>query len=253
MSLTVGRVYDAINAFAPFETAEEWDNAGLLAGSPSGDVKNILCALELNPSVLEEAVAKGCNLIVTHHPILFHARQNLREDDPEGALLCNLVRSGMALIAAHTNFDGANPGVNDALCDCLGLRDISPAEEGMRIGTPMQFTLGDFADFARDALGGPIRVYGEDNKAIHRVAVLGGAGGDFAHLAKANGADVYLTGEIAHHKAWDAYLRGVCILEAGHAATELPCVDLLKRCLQTALSGVEWNGCIYRSEVELFR
>ena len=253
MSLTVGRVYDAINAFAPFDTAEEWDNAGLLAGSPAGEVKNILCALELNPSVLEEAAAKGCNLVVTHHPILFHARQNLREDDPEGALLCSLVRHGIALIAAHTNFDGANPGVNDALCDCLGLRDISHADEGMRIGTPMQHTLGDFAEFARNALGGPIRVYGENDRPIHRVAVLGGAGGDFAHLAKANGANAYLTGEIAHHKAWDAYLRGVCILEAGHAATELPCVDLLKRCLQNALNGVEWNGCIYRSEVELFR
>ena len=253
MSLTVDRVYNAIDSFAPFETAEEWDNAGMLAGLPTAEVDGILCALELNPAVLREAAAKGCNLIVTHHPVLFHARQNLREDDPEGALLCDLVRNKVALIAAHTNFDSANPGVNDALCERLGLDDITVADEGMRIGTPKQATLGAFADFARHSLGGSIRVYGESGKLIHRVAVLGGSGGDFAHIAEAGGADVYLTGEIAHHKAWDAYLRGVCVLEAGHAATELPGVDLLKHRLQKALDGVEWNGCIYRSEVELFR
>ena len=233
MALTVGQVYAAIDGFAPFELAEEWDNAGLLAGAPDTQVRGILCALELNPAVLREAVEMDCNLIVTHHPILFHARKNLREDEPEGAMLCTLVRSGIALIAAHTNFDKAVPG--------------------LRVGTPAQTTLGAFATFAQQALGGPVRVYGEPDRIVRRAAVLGGAGGDFAQLARAVGADVYLTGEIAHHKAWDAYLCGLCVLEAGHAATELPAVELLAGGLQNALNGVKWNERIYRSEVELFR
>ena len=227
MPVTVGDIYRAIDAFAPFELAEEWDNAGILAGSADAQVKGILCALDLNPKVIEEARELGANLIVTHHPILFRGRRNLREDDAEGRTLCELVRSGISLIAAHTNFDNAQPGVNDALAVRLGLTEVEALEHGMRVGTPKERTLGAFCARASEALDAPVRRYGEPDREIRRVAVLGGAGGDFADQARAAGADVYLTGEIAHHKAWDAYLSGVCALEAGHAATELPAVEML--------------------------
>lgn len=253
MPVTVGDVYRVIDAFAPFELAEEWDNAGILAGSANAEVEGILCALDLNPQVIEEARQLGANLIVTHHPILFRGRKNLREDDAEGRALCALVRSGISLIAAHTNFDNAQPGVNDALAVRLGLTDVEALEHGMRVGTPKERTLGAFCRHASEALGAPIRRYGEPDREIHRVAVLGGAGGDFAAQAGAAGADVYLTGEIAHHKAWDAYLSGVCALEAGHAATELPAVEMLADGLQKAADGVQWKVRIYASQVELFR
>ena len=253
MPVTVRDVYRAIDAFAPFALAEEWDNAGILAGSEDGEVRGILCALDLNPAVIDEAKRLGANLIVTHHPILFRGRKNLREDDAEGRALCALVRSGIALIAAHTNFDNAVPGVNDALADRLGLEDVVALEQGMRVGVPHERTLGAFCDRASAALGAPVRRYGEAEREIRRVAVLGGAGGDFAGLAREAGADVYLTGEIAHHKAWDAYLSGVCVLEAGHAATELPAVEMLAEGLQKTADGVKWNVRVYASEVELFR
>ena len=253
MPVTVGDVYRAIDAIAPFELAEEWDNAGILAGSENTEVKGILCALDLNPKVIEEANHLGANLIVTHHPILFRGRKNLREDDAEGRMLCSLVRGGIALIAAHTNFDNAQPGVNDALAARLGLADVEVREHGMRVGTPEERTLGAFCARASEALGAPVRRYGEPDREIHRVAVLGGAGGDFAEQARLAGADVYLTGEIAHHKAWDAYLSGVCALEAGHAATELPAVEMLAEGLQKAADGVQWKVRIYLSQVELFR
>ena len=98
-----------------------------------------------------------------------------------------------------------------------------------------------------------MRRYGEPDREIHRVAVLGGAGGDFAEQARLAGADAYLTGEIAHHKAWDAYLSGVCVLEAGHAATELPAIEMLAKGLQNAADGVQWKVRICVSQVELFR
>lgn len=253
MSVTVGEILRAIDAFAPFEAAEEWDNAGLLAGSPEQLVTGVLCALDLNFSVIDEAQRMGANLIVTHHPILFRGRKNLREDEAEGALLCRLIRAGMALIAAHTNFDNARPGVNDALAQRLGLQNVEPLESGMRIGDTDAGTLGAFCETASRALGGPIRRYGEPERKVRRAAILGGAGGDYAAIARAAGADVYLTGEIAHHKAWDAYLSGMCVLEAGHAATELPAIALLCRSLQKAADGVKWNVCIRESESELFR
>lgn len=253
MVLTVGDVYRTIDAFAPFALAEEWDNVGILAGCENQPVNGILCALDLNFKVLEEAVQKNCNLIVTHHPILFRGRKNLREDDAEARMLCDLIRNHIALIAAHTNLDNANGGVNDALAQRLGITDLAPLDSGMRIGIPKETSLGEFVNHVREALKAPVRCYGEAERTIHRVALLGGAGGDYASVALSAGADVYLTGEIAHHRAWEAYQEGMCVLEAGHAATELPAIEMLARGLQKAQNSVQWNVRIYESEVELFR
>ena len=253
MSVTIGEVYRRIDEFAPFALQEEWDNAGILAGSTNQVVEGILCALDLNDGVLREAIEKKAQLIVTHHPILFRGRKNLREDDAEGRLICGLVRSGIGLIAAHTNFDNAVPGVNDALASALGLRDVEAFENGMRIGITEIPTLGAFRRHAEEALGGPVRCYGEDGRRIARVALLGGAGGDFASQARQLGAEVYLTGEIAHHKAWDAYQEGMCVLEAGHAATELPAISMLAGALQIGPNGVKWNVRVHISEAEMFR
>lgn len=253
MSVTVGEVRNAIDAFAPFALAEEWDNVGILAGSEDRPVSNILCALDLNFAVLEEAKRKNVDLIVTHHPILFRGRKNLREDDAEGRLLCGLVRANIALIAAHTNFDNAENGVNDALAVKLGLYNVERLENGMRAGECGETNLAALVALVQEKLGGPVRCYGEAERIVRRAAVLGGAGGDFAPSAFAAGADVYITGEIAHHKAWDAYQSGLCVLEAGHAATELPAVELLADGLQKAANGVQWRVHISMSETELFR
>lgn len=253
MAVSVQDVYEAIDAFAPFAQAEEWDNVGILAGSGTQAVTAILCALDLNMRVIDEAAEKGANLIVTHHPILFRGRKNLREDDAEGRMLCSLIRKNIALIAAHTSFDNALPGVNDALAERLGLENMQALENGMRIGETGCINLGDLTMHTEKALSAPVRRYGEAERTVKKVAVLGGAGGDFWPQALSAGADVYITGEIGHHKAWDAYESGLCVLEAGHAATELPAVKMLVNGLQNAGNGVKWNVRIFESEVELFR
>jgi len=253
MSVTVGDVYRAIDGFAPFELAEEWDNVGILAGSEDQEVTGIVCALDLNFMVIDEAIEKGANLIVVHHPILFRGRKNLREDDAEGRMLCKLIRAGIALIAAHTSFDNAVPGVNDALAKKLGLANVRALDNGMRIGDTDCKTLGMLRDLTSEKLGAPVRCYGNAGQPVRRVAVLGGGGEDFWPQAKSAGADVYITGEAAHHKAWDAWQSGICVLEAGHAATELPAIEMLANSLQNAADGVQWNVRIFESQVELFR
>ena len=252
MSATVAQVLELVNRIAPFELAEEWDNVGLLAGSPERPVEKVLCALDLRLEVIEEARHKGCQLIVTHHPILFRGRKNLRETDAEGRLLCALVRSGIAMIAAHTNFDNASPGVNDALAAALGLENIAVLENGMRLGEIKQTDFGMFCCNAEDALRGPVRCYGDVEKQVRRIAVLGGAGEDYAQQALRAGADVYLTGEMAYHKALDATDNGLCVVEAGHAATEYPAISLLCRGLQNAADAVQYDICVLQSESEVF-
>lgn len=252
MSATVRQILMLIDQIAPFELAEAWDNVGLLAGNPDAEVDTVLCALDMSMDVLSEAKRRGAQLVLTHHPILFRGRKNLAETDGEGRLLCALVRSGIAMIAAHTNFDNANPGVNDALAAALGLKEIEALEGGMRVGKPAQGSFNQFADHAERVLGGPVRRYGDPGRRLRRVAVLGGAGEDYATIALQAGADAYLTGEMAYHKALDAVDNGLCVMEAGHAATEYPAISALRRGLQIAADAVQYDICVLQSEAELF-
>lgn len=252
MPRTVGEILELLSGIAPPELAEEWDNVGLLAGRSDLPVEKVLCALDLNARVLEEAVAKGAELIVTHHPILFRGRKNLREDDAEGRLLCALVRSGVALVAMHTNYDNACPGVNDALAAALGLRDVRALEGGMRLGAIGPTPFGRFADAAERALGGPVRRYGDAGRIVSSIAVLGGAGEDYIPRAMEAGAEVFLTGEAAYHRALDAADNGLCVLEAGHAATERPGIFALAAALQNAADAVQYDIRVFNSEAGLF-
>lgn len=238
---TVKDILALLEGIAPLETQEEWDNAGLLAGDPQAQVTRVLVSLDLCMEVLEEAKSLGAELIVTHHPILFRGRKNLREDDPEGKLLAELVRARVAMIAMHTNFDNAEDGVNQALCDKLGIRESETLESGMHIGNIDPVTLADFRKHVEKTLGGVVRAYGRAGKVIRRVAVLGGAGGGYASIALEAGADAFVTGEMAYHAGLDCAAAGMAALEAGHAATEHPAVHVLREGLQKAINAVQYN------------
>lgn len=244
-----GLILEELFGQMPRELAEDYDNVGLLAGSGTSDVSTVLCALDLNSRVIDEAVEADAQLIVTHHPILFRGRKNLCEDDPEGALLAKLVRAKLALIAMHTNFDSAQDGVNDALAERLGLKNVQALESGMRMGEIEMEGLAELAGHIENALGGVVRRYGEAGRRVRRVAVMGGSGGSYAHIALEAGADVFVTGETGYHNALDMYDRGLCVLEAGHAATELPAVGLLAEKLRGLGLGLD----VHISAVESFR
>ena len=238
---TVRDILALLEGIAPLETQEEWDNAGLLAGDPQARVTRVLVALDLCMEVLTEAQALGAEMIVTHHPILFRGRKNLREDDPEGRLLAELVRARVALVAMHTNFDNAENGVNRALCDRLDIQNSEALESGMRAGEIDPATLKEFQSRVESALGGAVRAYGDARRRIRRVAVLGGAGGGYAPIALSAGADAFGTGEISYHAALECVAAGMCVLEAGHAATEYPAVGALRRGLQNAINAVQYE------------
>lgn len=252
MSVKVGQILELLDGIAPFDGAEEWDNVGLLAGSREAEVDCVLCALDLTPQVLDEAIRRGAQMIVTHHPILFRARRNLCSDDAEGRLLCDLVRSGIALAAMHTNYDNAHPGVNDALAKKIGLTDVVPGESGMCAGGVEEMTFAALKRRVEEALGGCVRAYGDPNRRVRRVAVLGGAGEDYVGNALDMGADAYVTGEMAYHKGLSAVDEGLCVLEAGHAATENPAISVLAGGLQNAADVVQYKVCILCSEEGLF-
>lgn len=246
----VSKMLELINTLAPFELAEEWDNVGLLAGHPDWPVERAMVALDLTPGALREAVRLGAQLIITHHPIMFRARKNLREDEGEGALLAELLRARLALIAAHTNYDNAPGGLNDALAAALGLQFVETLPRGLRAGA---FS-GDpeaLLDRAKERLGGAPRLY-RGGKAITKVAVCGGAAGDFWPEALKAGCDAFLTGEVRHSDALAAVQAGLTVIDAGHYQTERVMVKALRNGLQTRANMLQYNVHVFESGYEPF-
>ena len=253
MAATVGQILDIINEIAPPELAESYDNVGLLAGHPGWRVTRVLASLDLTKAVVLEAEQRGAQLIVTHHPIFFRGRKNIREDDPEGEAICALIRARAALIAAHTNFDNADPGVNDALAGTLGLKDVEIGAHGMRVGRlESPFPVADFSDYVENRLNTRARLYAAADKFVRRVAVLGGAGGGFCAEALALKADAFVTGEISHHEALAACEQGLCVAEAGHYETEQIAIKLLAGRLQARCDALEYNITVMESTLKPF-
>lgn len=197
--MTVREIYDAIGRIAPFQTAMDFDNVGILVGDENVNVTKTLLCLDVTPRVLLEAKSIGVELIISHHPVIFNP---LRTVQPQNIIYA-LVQSGIAVISAHTNLDMAYPyGVNDALCRKLGLQNVCGIlKEGETdiayMGElPEEMTTEDFAAHMKEALGLSAVRCTAVSKMLRTVAVVGGAGGDYALAAQAKGADAFVTGEV---------------------------------------------------------
>lgn len=250
--LTVQNVYDFIDGRAPFDTQEGFDNAGLLVGDPTWEVRGIHVAMDVTSRVIDEAEAHGANLIVTHHPMMFSTRKRMTETDAEGRLLCRLIRRRMALIAAHTNLDRAPGGINDVLARVAGLTEVS-GEEFVRVGVlPAPMTARALADDLSARLNTVVRLMGHEDALIRRLGLCSGAGSDFWQEAAAMGAQAFLTGEAKHHHALAAAEAGIVLLEAGHFATEAPGIFALADALQIWPDAVQYDVCVSKSEVPAY-
>lgn len=243
----------AMDTFAPRELAFEGDNPGLLVGTDRQDIKRVLVALDCTIPVVNEAVGKGCDLVLTHHPLMYRPVRKILPDDPITSPVFYLIRNNIGLFAAHTNLDAAKGGVNAELCKLLGILDpIAVGEERiMRVGNlanPVK--LYDFIRFAENVLATRFRFTGED-RIIRRIAVMGGAGGGDYPLAHAFGADLYITGECKHNQAIEAETLGLSIAVGGHFETENPVLIPLIEYLESHTEGIEYS--IAETNVPVFK
>ena len=247
--MLVSDLYAMIDSLAPFETQEAFDNSGLLLGSARSEVTGIHAALDLTERVIDEAEAAGANLIVTHHPILFHGCKRIVEEDYESRLIARMLRLHMNLIAAHTNLDRAEGGINDALAARCGLTDVT-ARDFLRVGSLVPpCPAGELVRRLSEALHTTIRVMGQfpEDRLIRRMGLVGGADSEDWEQALALGADAYLTGEVKHHHALAAADAGLLILEGGHFATEEPGIFALADTLQKRLDTIQCNLRVTKS------
>lgn len=245
--VTVGEIMQLMEEIAPRALAEDWDNPGLLVGSPAQETEAVLCALDVSETVIDEAVAHHAHLIVAHHPLIFRGIKNVRTDTPLGHKLSRLLQANIAVIAAHTNLDIAAGGVNDVLAAAIGLEQVKGfVETGElagkkyylgRVGElPVPVPLTEFAERVRTALPtAALRFVRGNGRPIRKIALCSGSGAEFIAQAAALGVDAYLTGDVRYHDAQQAAELGLAVIDAGHFGTEFPVAAHLKKRLEVLL------------------
>lgn len=201
---------------APYETAGEWDNVGLLVGSGDTEVRRVLTALDITPAVVEEALKKGCGLIVSHHPVIFDPLRSLAPDHA----VYSLAKNDIAALCLHTNLDRAEQGVNTALGKALGLQNtVLYPDDYLLIGeTDLTYSSAEYAALVKERLHAPDVRFTDG--AVRRVAVSSGGGGEGVELARQYGFDAFVTGEMKHHQYLWAVSHGIAAFDAGHFSTE---------------------------------
>ncbi len=204
---------------APIETAEPWDNVGLLVGNPETELQKVLMTVNVTPAVIAEAVRIGANCILSHHPLLFSGTKAVRADDYEGRLITSLIKNDIALYAAHTNLDAAEGGVNDCLAQKLDLT-VTEKTPYLRVGTVRRQTVGDLLLTVKEFINPQAVFYGSIDREITNIATAAGAGGEFAKEAAEMGAEVLVTGEMKHHERLEAQALGLDVILTGHEESE---------------------------------
>ena len=248
-ALTLADVVEALEGLYPPGTAMEWDRVGLVTGDLTQPVRLVHLAVDPTLAVVQEAIAAGADLLVTHHPLLLRGVTSVATTSAKGETVTRAILGGLAIYCAHTNADLATPGVCDALAATCGLESVQPLGEGPyavgRVGNlPLPMSLRAFAQRLAGALPptvGGIRVSGGPEEEVTRVAVVGGSGDDRFEAVRAAGADVFVTADLRHHPVLEEreQTRGgrPFIVDAGHWASEFGWLASLERELTQALAG----------------
>lgn len=217
---TVKEIYGFIDDLAPFSLQEGYDNSGLCVGNMGMPADRILLALDCTADVAREAVSKNVQLVVTHHPVIFRGIKQLDPNSVAGIL----VRGGVSVLSAHTNFDSAV--MNRILCEKLGLTpcDCITEERGAEMGCICDhegITAKELASVCKEKLGCPTVRFGKVGSApLKKIAVCSGSGGSFLAEVLAKGCDAYVTGDVKHDIFVDAFNAGLTVFDAGHFYTE---------------------------------
>jgi len=246
---TVGDVVRVVHRRYDPATAEDWDTVGLICGDPDLPVRSVLLAVDATAQSVDEALERGVQLLLVHHPLLLRPVSSVAAVEPAGRLIHRLIVGGCALLAAHTNADSAADGVSQVLAELLGV-DISapviPSHSDSRIGLGRigdlvePTTLSEFADKVYDELpltAHGLRIAGDLQRVVSRVAVCGGSGSDLLADAARLGADVVVTADLKHHNAGDFLAaHDVALIDVSHWASEWPWLSRAARLIETDLA-----------------
>lgn len=235
---TANNIYKHLCDIAPLELQMGFDNSGFLFGRYDAPVSKVLLSLDITEKVIAEAIELGSELIISHHPLIFSPIKNITDDK-----LLKLAENSIAVICMHTNLDIANGGVNDVLIELLGANGNEILDESGcgRIGyLEESMELIDFLFLCKNKLSANGLRYYSAGRPVHKLAVMGGAGGDSLVDAFSKGCDTYVTSDIKYNRFLEAADMGINLIDAGHFCTENPVIFRLRNSLAAAFPDTDF-------------
>ena len=231
--MKVKDIIKVIEDFAPLSVQEGWDNSGLCIGSPEAEVKGVLLALDCTPELVDEAVACGADMIVTHHPLIFSGLKKITPHTQVGLAVMKAISAGISIYAAHTSADKVLAGVSGDMARKLGLTDVEILQKdgdetglGVVGNLPAPLTSQQALALVKDSFGLKVMKASKPLEGlISRVAMCGGSGGSLIGEARRSGAQLYISGDISYHNFFAE--DGFMIMDIGHYESEIGIVEIL--------------------------
>ena len=240
--ITVQNIFDTLCSFAPLDLQLDFDNSGFQIGDADQEVNRVLLALDITGPVIDEAISKGAQLIISHHPLIWNPLKSITSSG-EGAKVLRLIEHQIAVICMHTNLDIANGGVNDLLMQKLGGKVEGPLDKDGcgRIGhLARQIPLEEFLLDCKRILKVNSLRFIDSGHPVCKLAVMGGAGSHAIEDAFLAGCDTYVTSDIKYHQFQQAQDLGLNLIDADHFCTENPIISDLAARLQAGYPEVSF-------------
>jgi len=219
-------IADVLETFAPLPDQEAWDNSGFCIGSPQAEIHAVMVGFDCTPALVRAAVARGADMIVTHHPLIFGGIKQIDPDDPVGEAVIEAIRHGIVVYAAHTNADKADGGVNTLMARRLGLVDMEALDESRLgfVGSLPEAVSGEaFCALVKERFSLKVLRCSAPVASVRRVATSCGSGSSFAAMAFDAGADAFVTGDVSYHHFFVP--QGRMIVDIGHWESEVEIVS----------------------------
>ena len=251
--MNINKVVDALEQYAPLPLQEGYDNAGLQVGlTETMEVSGALLCLDVTEQVVDEAIEKGCNLIVSHHPLIFRKLARIADEDYVQRTVRKAIKHDIAIVSMHTNMDAATGGVNFKIAEKLGLKHLQffageKEVDGVKGGEGVMGEVSEAAGWAADDLVLLLREkFGAEcvqcnqllRRPIRRVALCGGAGSFLLDAAVAAGADAFITGEMHYHEFF-GHEQEIQICVIGHYQSEQFTSEIFKSIIEEKCPGVK--------------
>ena len=242
--MKIREIIGALEEFAPLSLQDSYDNAGLQIGlTEDAEATGALLCLDVTESVIDEAIDRGCNIIISHHPLLFRPCKSITGADYIERCVIKAIKNDIAIYSAHTNLDNAKDGVNYRIANKLGLKNLKvldPKREENGTGAGIIGTLSEpmekdkFIRLVKNTFNAScIRFNSWTGTHIRNIALCGGAGAFLTSKAIKVGADAFITGEIGYHRFF-GHENDILLIELGHFESEQYSIDILHEILKKA-------------------
>ena len=240
---TVKDIFDKLCEIAPLELQLDYDNAGFLIGRADTPVEKALLSLDVTEEVVDEAVERGAQLIVSHHPVIWDEMKSLTDQKSGSEKLLRLLENGIAVISMHTNLDIADGGVNDVLLSLLGAENEGPFDDegcGRKGRLQKALPLDAFLALCKEKLNTRGLRYYDAGRPAEHIAVLGGAGGSALIEAWRAGCDTYVTADVKYSVFLQARELGINLIDGDHFCTENPVIPVLAQKLRASFPEIRF-------------